>query len=134
MTSLWLDRKIAEIRASTPERNTVIVRRWTCIDCRTPRSAIRKGLRCTACSELHGRERRKLRSAKRPAHVEPVEQSRRKGAWYEVDPDIAAYRAEKAKRDARAASDTVSIESATAEARAILHAESGDPIRKRKAS
>jgi hypothetical protein len=134
MTSLWFDRKIAEIKASMPERNTVRVRSWTCIDCMTPRSAIRKGYRCTACSELHQTERRRLQPRKRPVYVDPVEQSRRKGAWYDADPDIAAYRAEKAKREVRAASDAASIESAIAEARAILHAESGDPIRKRRAS
>ena len=76
------------------------IRRWPCVDCRDPRTAMRPDTRCPKCSYLARLERMRKYLANRKANGTTT--GKPKAAKQKTQPqsdrDITLYRAEKALR------------------------------------
>jgi len=77
-----------------PEGRAPTERKYPCIACRAPLSAVRVGTRCRKCSDLDQRTRGRVRTRPVVREVPAV-------AWYDNDSDIATYRAEKLAKTER---------------------------------
>lgn len=71
-----------------------IQRKYPCVVCRTPLSAVRVGTRCREHSDHDQRTRGRVRTR-------PVVREELSVAWYDTDSDVALYRATKLAKTER---------------------------------